>query len=357
VVPLYEVIDDPESAKLYLVMKYVDQGPIAKVGPDNTCAAIGAARAKEVMGELVAGLSYLHKRGVAHRDIKPDNILVDAAGTPYFADFGVSTIIDKDDPTLSTVEGTALFMPPELFSESRLKVDAFAADVWSLGVTLFMLLFGTAPFGGSNYREIAEAVRSRELVFPATAGAAAVGEEWEDLLRGMLRKDPARRLTLKHIKKHRALVDDDFVTADEVTMAMSCVRGFLPREDDSTTTTGRRAVQASFSRSVQRISAMGVPRCARKGSKESVSRRIADTQMKNRSAAVPSSDALHKGFRALAHAAASFADSRDGSSLDAVHTCSRGSACLPTCGDDREPTWTGGCHSWSLSSVTTPLFS
>ena len=246
VVPLYEVIDDPESEKLYMVMKYVDQGPITKQRPDGTCDTIPANRVKELMGELVAGLSYLHKRGVAHRDIKPDNILMDAAGTPYFADFGVSAIIDKNDPNVSTVEGTALFMPPELFGDQALKVDAFAADVWSLGVTLYMLLYGKAPFGGSNFREISAAVRSEEIVFPV--------DQWGELLRGMLCKDPAKRMKLKAIKKHPLLQEDVVaVTEEELDMAMSKISHFLLG--------GEEPLTRNLSRPLRRA-VVELPRCA-----------------------------------------------------------------------------------------------
>jgi serine/threonine protein kinase len=211
VVPLYEVINDPESDKLYMVMKYVDQGPIAKVNADNTCTPIAPEVAQEVMNELVDALVYVHKRRVAHRDIKPDNILLDAEGTPYFADFGVSSIIDKDDPTLNTVEGTALFMAPELFSESTLNVNAFAADVWGLGVTLYMLLYGVAPFKGTNYREIGAAVQQSLLVFPEVSSVPAM---WQDLLRGMLNKDPAKRWTLRRIQNHKALQERQITQED-----------------------------------------------------------------------------------------------------------------------------------------------
>ena len=255
VVPLYEVIDDPESEKLYMVMKYVDQGPITKLQPGGTCETIGAERLREVLGELVSGLSYLHKRGVAHRDIKPDNILVDAAGTPYFVDFGVSAIIDRNNPNVSTVEGTATFMPPELFDDQALKVDAFAADVWSLGVTVYMLLYGKVPFGGSNYREIATAVRTEELVFPARADSG-VGDGWEDLLRGMLCKDAAKRMKLKAVKKHSVLQEAP-VTAAEVEMAMSKVANFLSSEEPLS------PKFSNFCRSVRR-SSVGVPQCIRR---------------------------------------------------------------------------------------------
>ena len=253
VVQLYEVIDDPESEKMYMVMKYVDQGPIGKVLPDNTCKVIPVQQMKEIMVELVSGLSYLHKRGVAHRDIKPDNILLDSAGTPYFTDFGVSEIIDRKNPNVSTVEGTAPFMPPELFDDQALNVNVFAADVWSLGVTLYLLLYGTMPFKGANFREIASNVRTSELIFPETS---RVGEEWEDLLRGMLNKVPSERMTLNEVENHRALYEAA-ITDDDLELATTCIRNFLPIEEPVLAAVADASLLSSI-----RMSFVAVPRCA-----------------------------------------------------------------------------------------------
>jgi serine/threonine protein kinase len=108
IVTLYECIDDPEADSVYLVMQYISGGPIAKLDDDGECAPISLSNAIRFTKQLGGALHFMHRRGVVHGDIKPDNILVDkgaaasnGGSTPpstsidagpqaYFADFGVS---------------------------------------------------------------------------------------------------------------------------------------------------------------------------------------------------------------------------------------------------------------------------
>ena len=88
IVTLHEVIDDPEAEKLYLVMQYVDKGPIATVQRDGTCTVrISPDRLAHVGRQVAAGLEYLHSKGVVHRDVKPENLLVDSNDRVFLADF------------------------------------------------------------------------------------------------------------------------------------------------------------------------------------------------------------------------------------------------------------------------------
>jgi serine/threonine protein kinase len=146
------------------------------------------------------------------------------------------------------VEGTPLFMPPEMFSSDKLSADPFAADVWSLGVTMFMLLFGQAPFTGSNFLEISESVRNDNLIFPLRSSrGSAIGDGWQALLQGMLRKEPAKRLTLKQIKKHPAIAEEVGVTEDEIRHATRISPKIVvdPHDDQ-----GARLAHTSLSASV-----------------------------------------------------------------------------------------------------------
>jgi serine/threonine protein kinase len=91
VVRLYECIDDPEADAVYHVMQYVPSGPIASLDDDGYCAPMALSTVAHYTLQLSHALRYMHGRGVAHGDIKPDNILVDdGERLAYFADFGVS---------------------------------------------------------------------------------------------------------------------------------------------------------------------------------------------------------------------------------------------------------------------------
>jgi serine/threonine protein kinase len=174
IVALYEVIDDPRAAKMYLVMQYVDGGSIGAVQPDGTAVPIEPNRLADIARQAATGLHYLHTHGVVHRDVKPENVLHDSNGCVYLADFGVAGKIGDAgkrmgasvvQATLDDNVGTPLFMPPELLKQrSGLAMRSAvlttfhmtnhqmlrAGDLWSLGVTLFVLYTGNLPFPSVN---------------------------------------------------------------------------------------------------------------------------------------------------------------------------------------------------------------
>ena len=96
IVALHEVIDDPDSDSLYLVMQYVPNGALFTVNARGIASrTFTAPEVAGIVRQVCASVVYLHERGLVHRDIKPDNLLVDASnGTVYLADFGVSDILN-----------------------------------------------------------------------------------------------------------------------------------------------------------------------------------------------------------------------------------------------------------------------
>eukprot|EP00741_Cyanophora_paradoxa_P001419 tig00000489_g1372.t1 len=193
VVRLYEVIDDPEEDKLYLVMELMPGGPVAVHREDNELLTMEEAR--RVFRELINGLEYLHHHKILHRDIKPENILKGDDGSIKIGDFGVAYMIAGDDDTVSKTAGTPAFLSPE-----SLTGDAYhgkPVDIWAAGVTLYYFVFGQVPYLAPTIMGIYEKIQNDPLVLPREVDPAL-----KSLLLGLLEKDPDKRLTIPEIKVH-----------------------------------------------------------------------------------------------------------------------------------------------------------
>ncbi|KAF0685155.1 Aste57867_22926 [Aphanomyces stellatus] len=194
VVRLIEVIDDPSSQKVYLVQEYIEKGNLAEVAGG---APLPEAFARKYMRDLLCGLQYLHFHKVVHRDLKPENILVTSDDVAKIADFGAARMVMNEAETLTVAKGTPAFMAPEMFNVNA-EYTGPSADIWSLGATLYMLVFGHPPWWADNEIELADKVQRDELTFPD----AVIEPHLKNLLVRMLTKDPERRITLPDVMNH-----------------------------------------------------------------------------------------------------------------------------------------------------------
>jgi serine/threonine protein kinase len=170
----------PERA--FLVMQLVDGPNLAQALAAEPHSAAQVA----VLGATVAeALAYVHQRAVVHRDIKPANILLDSAGRPYLADFGIAQTLGQESLTATGLTlGTAPYLSPEQVSGQPVGP---ASDVYALGLVLLEALTGKREYPGST-AETALARLSRPPEVPAHLPAP-----WVPLLRAMTRTDPADR--------------------------------------------------------------------------------------------------------------------------------------------------------------------
>ncbi|CAI6500060.1 AIS_HP2_G0017530.mRNA.1.CDS.1 [Saccharomyces cerevisiae] len=241
VVELYEILNDPESAKVYLVLEYCSRGPV-KWCPENQLEikAVGPPilsfqQARNIVSDVVSGLEYLHSQGIIHRDIKPSNLLISSNGTVKISDFGVSiltaaestNIQSSHEPILkSKTFGTPAFFAPELCSTETYCCRSSAIDIWSLGVTLYCLLFGTLPFNANSGLELFDNIINKPLDFPSYEeilkhdSSDVTIEEYrdaKDLLYKLLEKNPSRRISLAETKTHPFMCRYDNNAAPVVT--------------------------------------------------------------------------------------------------------------------------------------------
>ena len=112
--------------------------------------------------DLVNALVYLHAKGVLHRDIKLDNILLDRSNNLKLCDFGISLLIDENTYYTDRC-GTPAYIAPEIIKS---KYKGFKSDYWSLGVTLFILLTANPPFKAKSFNSIKGLILKKAVQMP-----------------------------------------------------------------------------------------------------------------------------------------------------------------------------------------------
>ncbi|EIW69453.1 hypothetical protein TREMEDRAFT_71635 [Tremella mesenterica DSM 1558] len=313
VVRMKEIIDDPESSKLFMILEYCEGGEVHWTEDDGS-PALTLLETRRIFRDTLLGLEYLHHQGIIHRDIKPSNLLWAADGTVKISDFGCSHYSEAlrtaatqagpegeswvDDVELAKTAGSPAFFAPEMcysgsdqddaaqharspqgtpvheltnfttqlptaneqhpktsrsdpavLSPSSRRTFPFkptqsnesglsrrpqsmrshssstivhrdrmpitnAIDVWALGVTLYCLAFGKTPFDAPNEYLLMQVIPTADFHVPpymskdrlptgkGNEDANEEALECLDLLRRLLEKDPARRISLDQAKRH-----------------------------------------------------------------------------------------------------------------------------------------------------------
>lgn len=174
----------------FLVMEYVHGEPI-----DRYCEArgLGLKQKLDLFCHICDAVAFAHRNLVIHRDLKPDNILVDDAGTPKLLDFGIAKLVESDLSAQQTLTSERLFTP-EYASPEQLSGQAMstATDVYSLGVVLHELVTGKRPFAlaGKPPLEVLRIVSTQEL---PRARASNTPYDLDCIIRKCLRKQPGER--------------------------------------------------------------------------------------------------------------------------------------------------------------------
>lgn len=195
-VALIEVLDDPTEDSLYMVMEMCKKGVIMKVGLGEVADPYDSESCRSWFRDLILGMEYLHAQGVVHRDIKPDNCLLTNDDVLKIVDFGVSEMFAKDTEMLTAKSaGSPAFLPPELCSVGHGDISGKAADIWSMGVTLFCLKYGRIPFEKTGIFDLFESIKNDE---PVCHGEE--DEDFKDLIAKILEKDPTKRIQMPELR-------------------------------------------------------------------------------------------------------------------------------------------------------------
>jgi len=212
-VTLIEVLDDPDEDSLYMVMEYCKNGVVMKVGLEERADPYDEERCRLWFRDMILGMEYLHAQGIIHRDIKPDNCLVTEDDVLKIVDFGVSEMFEKDSKmNTSKSAGSPAFMPPELCVAKHGEVSGRAADIWSMGVTLYCLRFGRIPFEKAGMMELYESIKNDPVQLDDCNAS------FQDLMLKLLDKNPQTRITMEELREHPWVTlngEDPLLSRDE----------------------------------------------------------------------------------------------------------------------------------------------
>ncbi|CAD7704929.1 unnamed protein product [Ostreobium quekettii] len=204
VVQFYEVFLTEEF--LAIVMEFADQGDLFLFVQQRVRLKEDLAR--WIFQQLVFGLDYTHRRGVANRDVKLENVLLQSGHhlpLVKLCDFGYSKHEDWDSAPRSRV-GTPDYMAPEVVRNRDGYYDAKMSDIWSCGVVLYVMLVGNYPFSQTEDNKMTEDLRQKQVLNRIVAleyrMPPDLTPECQDLIRKILVTDPRRRLTITGIMEH-----------------------------------------------------------------------------------------------------------------------------------------------------------
>ncbi|PVG04390.1 kinase-like protein [Serendipita vermifera] len=241
IVRLIEVIDDPRSYAVFLVMEYLEGGEIKWRGYDGPLLSLHQIR--RITRDVLLGLEYLHYMGIIHRDIKPSNMLwTRGRAKVKLSDFGVSrfskplkphisegdSAYEDNDSHLNKAEGTPAFYAPEqAYKQIGLPSPTFpsgkrppganvdqiypmtrALDVWAFGASIYCFLFGKPPYWGLNVHAVCNDIIESDYIIPPHATVDQLSVNSDDpnmqqvleLMKGMMTKPVYLRMTLSQAK-------------------------------------------------------------------------------------------------------------------------------------------------------------
>lgn len=227
VVTLFWTFQDRES--LYFVLELANNGELLNFIRKH--GSFDLISARYYAAQLADTIDAMHRAGVVHRDVKPENILLDARHRMKITDFGSAKIVhaagEADSKTTlanaqagttpsaspspsqsraASFVGTAEYVSPELLVE-KAQPAGKPADWWAFGCVLFQMIAGRPPFKGVNEYQTLQKVKNREFTFPE-----GFPEDAQDLINRVLTLDPAKRPSAAEIKAHCFFSDIDFDT-------------------------------------------------------------------------------------------------------------------------------------------------
>eukprot|EP00826_Nyctotherus_ovalis_P050257 TRINITY_DN6143_c0_g1_i18.p1 TRINITY_DN6143_c0_g1~~TRINITY_DN6143_c0_g1_i18.p1 ORF type:complete len:299 (-),score=61.13 TRINITY_DN6143_c0_g1_i18:157-1053(-) len=192
---IFNTEDNSAESSMYIVFEYARGGSLFDF--IRRTGVFSEQLARHYFAHVLDAVSYLHRSGIAHRDIKPQNILLNSSLDVLVADFDLAGAVGN----YKGVVGTAGYMAPEI--ESAGTYSAEGADVFALGVMLFFMVVGKNPFTGTianaNYNALCAYKNKFWKRFDKNNSYSS---EFRNLIEVILERDPKKRISLEEIKEH-----------------------------------------------------------------------------------------------------------------------------------------------------------
>lgn len=191
IVAVYEVAN--AEGKHLIAMQYVDGATLEGL-------RLPPRRAADLIVLVAHAVQYAHSRGILHRDIKPQNLMVDRAGKPYLMDFGMAKSMESSSSVTAagTAMGTPSYMAPEQALGKTTRVDR-RSDVYSLGAVLYALVTGQPPFRGTSPMDTLQRVSSEEVTPPSRVAPGTPASLEAVILKCLQKERNDRYPTAKHL--------------------------------------------------------------------------------------------------------------------------------------------------------------
>ena len=214
---ILEVFNDEDY--MLIIMEYINGGNLFSFVKKRR--KLSEKIAKFLFRQIILGLKYIHSQGIVHRDIKLENIIIDFNNTIKICDFGIGKVLKSSEELLYDKCGTPMYMAPEIvLSNKHNGYKGFPVDIWACGITLYIMLTGTLPFNLNNksndelsLKEIKKKDNTDlqiQIINFNPKKIKNISDEANNLLNGLLNKNPEKRLTCDEILNHQWLQNIDF---------------------------------------------------------------------------------------------------------------------------------------------------
>ncbi|XP_030071515.1 testis-specific serine/threonine-protein kinase 3-like [Microcaecilia unicolor] len=191
IVQIYEIIE-ASNGLVFIVMEEA-LSDLFELIDSKDCLIEDEAR--RIFKQIVQAVTCCHGQGIAHRDLKCENILMTSKNTPKLTDFGFATFINGNILS-STYCGSTAYAAPEILQGQP--YDAFKADIWSLGVVLYLMVTGYMPFDDNDLTKLLK-LQKQPLEFPPSHPLSIF---CKDIISCMLSRNPHKRISINNLVEH-----------------------------------------------------------------------------------------------------------------------------------------------------------